>query len=125
MSFLLSCFKNQFQNSSFIFSSLFLPFFVHLHFHFFYHKLHLLFYLVFQTTSLWFSHRRFHNLLTYHFWISFLLFFSHSFNKEELVNITRGRTITASIASRPCGFDPLSQCYNGSIEGILAHIQLH
>jgi len=32
------------------------------------------------------------------------------------------KTIDASIASRPCGFDPLSQCYNKSIEGILAHI---
>ena len=30
------------------------------------------------------------------------------------------RTVNASIAFRPCGFDPLSQCYNKSIEGTLA-----
>ena len=50
----------------------------------------------------------------------FLLLFSF-FIKEELVNTMREQTVNASIASRPCGFDPLSQCYNGSIEGILEH----
>jgi len=55
----------------------------------------------------------------YHFWISFLFLFSF-FNKEELVNILHEWTVNASIASRPCGFDPLSQCYNKNIERTLA-----
>ena len=51
--------------------------------------------------------------------------FTYSFNKKEIVNIIREWTINASIASCPHGFDPLSQCDNGSIEGTLAHTFLH
>ena len=34
------------------------------------------------------------------------------------------KTVNASIASRPCACDPLSQCYNRSIERTLAHIYI-
>ena len=42
-----------------------------------------------QPLLICFSHRHFYRLFTYHFWIFFLFFFSHSLNKEEIVNNRR------------------------------------
>ena len=78
-------------------------------------------FILFPKPLLFCFHIVFHRLSTYHM-LDFLFFpFSNSFKQTRLVNITRERTVNASIASRPCGFDPLSQCYNGSIEGTCAH----
>ena len=112
-SFLLLCFKNYFRKPLLISFAFIIFLFssppIHNHFSFIF------------TSS-------FHCLLHISlpdFFIFLLL--SSFFNKEELVNITltRERTVNTSIASRPCGFDLLSQCYNGSIEGTLAHLLFH
>ena len=117
MSLLLFYFENQFQNSFIIFIIIFTNFLVHFY--------SIFFSILFSKPLLF----RFYiavlsSPLPITFWFFFFSFLS-LFNKEKHVNITCEHTVNASIASCPYGFDPLSQCYNKSIEWTLAHTLLY